>query len=618
MKQIVICDNIGYCSGVRSAIWKSVLSLSAEKPTVIFGNLIHNERVLREISYNHIRLINDIDSIPTGARVIIPAHGITKIDERKIRAITNDVWDMTCPVVVRMRRLLAVLSHDGYQIILFGKRKHPEIVGAVSHSLPGHVLLIEKAEELDSIDWNQPKWAVMSQTTANQDVFENVIQILQKKSLPELAIYRTLCPTVSDRQDNVEVLSRESDVIFVVGDAKSSNTLSLYNKSSLINQKTYLIESNHPYHFDTPLLDIIQKADQVGFLAGTSTPFYCIDEIVEKISLVCSLDKQFQPVLVLFGPTAVGKTECAERVAEALHTEIINCDSMQIYKQLTIGTAKPLYPHPTIPYHMVDMVEPSQRFSVAAYRSRVEPLLRTILQKGKIPIIAGGSYLYISSLIDGLFEMQQTDECKIIRKQLEMKCNLNGLENLYSELQMVDPDASRKISPRDKKRIIRALEVFYVTKHPISQLQKEKTVPLPFFFIKIGLLRNPEDIYVRIHQRARQMEETGIKTEIRSLVEQGYKEDIHYIKAHGYRELMEAYEGKTTWEEAFAEMEKNTRHYVKRQLSWLRQRSDFHLINLNLGSTEEVVQVILNLIQDSQRWLGLPSLQGKNFGLSNL
>jgi len=192
------------------------------------------------------------------------------------------------------------------------------------------------------------------------------------------------------------------------------------------------------------------------------------------------------------------------------------------------------------------------------------------------------------------------------------------LENLYSELQMVDPDASRKISPRDKKRIIRALEVFYVTKHPISQLQKEKTVPLPFFFIKIGLLRNPEDIYVRIHQRARQMEETGIKTEIRSLVEQGYKEDIHYIKAHGYRELMEAYEGKTTWEEAFAEMEKNTRHYVKRQLSWLRQRSDFHLINLNLGSTEEVVQVILNLIQDSQRWLGLPSLQGKNFGLSNL
>ncbi len=604
MKRIVICDNIGYCSGVRNAIWKSVLSLSAEKPTVIYGNLIHNERVLREISYNHIQLINDIGAIPMNSRVIIPAHGITKDDEMRILRITQDVWDMTCPVVVRFRRQLAVLSRDGYQIVLFGKRQHPEIVGAVSHAVPGHVHIIEKVEDLDPIDWNQPKWAVMSQTTANQDVFENVIQILQAKHLPELAIFRTLCPTVSDRQNSVELLSRESDVVLVVGDAKSSNTLSLYNKSHLINQDTYLVESNHPYQFEHLVLGKIHKADQVGFLAGTSTPFYCIDEILEKISLACSPEKKFQPVLVLFGPTAVGKTDCAENLAGILQTEIINCDSMQIYKHMTIGTAKPTFPHPTIPYHMVDILEPNQRFSVAAFRNAADPIIADILKRGKMPIISGGSYLYLTSLIDGLFEMQQAETCMMIRKQLEAQCESRGLDSLYSVLQEVDPEAFSRISSQDKKRIIRALEVYYTTQQPISLLQKEKTIPLPYFFIKIGLVRNPEDLYLRIHERTEQMVKNGLKEEIRFLADQGYRKDIEFIKAHGYRELMEANEGTVTWEDALYTMEKNTRHYVKRQLSWLRQRSDFHLINLNLGNTEEAVKVILTLVQDCTAWLG--------------
>jgi len=185
MKQCKICENIGFCSGVRSAIWKSVLSLSADKPTIIFGNLIHNERVLREIAYNHIRIINDLNQIPPHSRVIIPAHGITRKDEERIRQITQDVVDMTCPVVVRLRKQLASLSDHGYHVVLFGKRKHPEIIGAVSHSKPDYVHIIESVDELEELSLDQPKWAVMSQTTANQDMFENVIRLLQTENQPD-------------------------------------------------------------------------------------------------------------------------------------------------------------------------------------------------------------------------------------------------------------------------------------------------------------------------------------------------------------------------------------------------------------------------------------------------
>lgn len=605
MEHYKICENIGFCSGVRSAIWKSVLSLSPDKPTVIFGNLIHNERVLKEIAYNHIQLINDVASIPPDSRVIIPAHGITKSNEEKIRQITHDVVDMTCPVVVRLRKQLASLSDRGYHVILFGKRKHPEIIGAVSHAKPDYVHIIETVEELDGFEWSHSKWAVMSQTTANQDMFENMIAILQQKNLQELVIFRSLCPTVSDRQNSVEMLANESKVVLVVGDAKSSNTLSLYHKSAIVNSNTYLMETNHPYCLDSIMLSQIKAADQVGFLAGTSSPFYCIEEIIEKIALMSDTKKTFQPVLVLFGPTGVGKTETAEKLAETIQGEIINCDSMQIYRHLNIGTAKPVYPHPTVAYHMVDIVEPSQHYSVAEYRSSVQPKIRSILDQGKIPIIAGGSYLYLVSLIDGLFEMPLSEECKSIRRDLEMEAEQHNLQRLYHTLQEVDPEASLRISQQDKKRIVRALEVYYATRKPISQLQKENTTPLPYFFMKVGLLRNPEEIYQRIHLRTAKMMEDGLKQEIAYLYDHGYQPDIDYIKAHGYRELLQAHEGIITWEEAVIIMEKNTRHYVKRQLSWLRQRSDFHLVNANVGNTEDVVKVILSLLNDCKTWLGV-------------
>lgn len=605
MKQCKICENIGFCSGVRSAIWKSVLSLSADKPTIIFGNLIHNERVLREIAYNHIRIINDLEQIPPHSRVIIPAHGITRKDEERIRQITQDVVDMTCPVVVRLRKQLASLSDHGYHVILFGKRKHPEIIGAVSHAKPDYVHIIESVEELEELSWEQPKWAVMSQTTANQDMFENVIRLLQQKPLQELVVFRSLCPTVSDRQNSVETLSSESEVVLVVGDAKSSNTLSLYNKSATVNPHTYLMESNHPYQLDSKILAEINTAHQVGFLAGTSSPFYCIEEIIEKISLATGTKRTHQPVVVLFGPTGVGKTECAERLAETIHGEIINCDSMQIYRYLTIGTAKPVFPHPTVPYHMVDIMDPRQHYSVAEYRNAVQPIIQSILEKGKTPIVAGGSYLYLLSLIDGLFEMPQPEACKPIRQQLEIECLKNGLDSLYRTLQEIDPEAALRISSQDKKRIIRALEVYYATQKPISQLQKENTTPLPYFFMKIGLLRNPEEIYQRIHLRTLLMIEAGLKKEIAYLYNNGYQQDIDFIKAHGYRELLLAHQGKITWDEAIETMEKNTRHYVKRQLSWLRQRSDFHLVNANVGSVGEVVKVILSLLDDCKTWLGV-------------
>jgi len=201
--------------------------------------------------------------------------------------------------------------------------------------------------------------------------------------------------------------------------------------------------------------------------------------------------------------------------------------------------------------------------------------------------------------------MPQPEACKPIRQRLESEFERSGLEPLYRTLQEIDPEAALRISPQDKKRIIRALEVYYATQKPISQLQKESTIPLPYFFMKIGLLRNPDEIYQRIHLRTKSMIEAGLKQEIAFLYDKGYQQDIDFIKAHGYRELLQAHEGKITWVEAIETMEKNTRHYVKRQLSWLRQRSDFHLVNANVGSVGEVVKVILSLLDDCKTWLGV-------------
>jgi tRNA dimethylallyltransferase len=599
-----ICEDIGFCGGVRSAIWTSVLSVEKGKRVVIFGNLIHNERVLRELSYNHVTIENSLDCITKQMRVIIPAHGITKNDLALLHQKTDDVIDMTCPMVIKLRRNLVHLTEKGYTVILLGKKNHPEIVGAVSFANSQKIIIIENKQDLTNTTLIPGKYAVLSQTTANSTIFKEIVAYLKQLPNVDIEDHNTLCPTVCDRQNFADTLPRESDMVLVIGDSRSSNTLSLFEISKIKNPQTYLIESSVPYHLEPDQINQIKNANHIAILAGTSSPSYTIDELKEYIEQKINPAKPFQPVIVLFGPTAVGKTDTAESLAEKINGEIINCDSMQIYKLMNIGTAKPDLLKTKVPYHLVDLVYPDHHFSAAEYRKLAGEKIASILSRHKTPIIAGGSYLYLESLVDGLFEMDNSPHQKEIRSQIEQRIRQDGLESVFSQLQRIDPIAAGHINQNDQKRITRALEVFESTGEPISKLQKEKTIPLPYFFIKIGLVRSLPQLYKRINQRVDNMMMEGVLDEVRLLIDLGYASDIEYIKAHGYRELISALQEKITMPEAIEIMKLNTRHYSKRQMSWLRQRSDFHLLNLDAGSPSEMISSISSMIQTIKELLG--------------
>lgn len=598
-----ICEDIGFCGGVRSAIWTSVLSVEKGKEVVIFGNLIHNERVLRELAYNHITIEKNPENVSTHARVIIPAHGITKDTLAVLHEKTTDVIDMTCPMVIKLRRNLVHLTEKGFTVILLGKKNHPEIVGVVSFANSTKVIIVENLEEMVSCALKPDKYALLSQTTANSSVFASIVNYLKSIQSLELEIHHTLCPTVCDRQQYANSLPEESEIVLVIGDNRSSNTLSLYEISKKKNTNTFLVESSAPYFLPDKTIQLIKQSTQVAVLAGTSSPSYTIDEVKEYINLKIKPTNSFCPVIVLFGPTSVGKTETAEKLAEKLDGEIINCDSMQIYQLMNIGTAKPDLNHTKIRYHLVDIVTPDHHFSAAKYRKLVEEKLVDIIARKKVPIIAGGSYLYLESVIDGLFEMDFSPLSLTIKNNLEERSVKEGLAVLFEELKRVDPTAASHINPNDHKRIIRALEVFQTTGQPISKLQSEKTIPLPYFFIKFGLVRSMNHLYDRINRRVEQMMKDGVLTEVQSLIDRGYSDDIEYIKAHGYRELIQALHHKISLPEALEQMKLNTRHYSKRQMSWLRQRSDFHLLNLDAGSGEETIKSIELMIQSIKELL---------------
>ncbi|MDD4614401.1 MAG: tRNA (adenosine(37)-N6)-dimethylallyltransferase MiaA, partial [Caldisericia bacterium] len=487
------------------------------------------------------------------------------------------------------------LYHICDLVILLERKNHTEIVGAISFSQKDKILVIESLEDLQSstifrntlLTHPQCNIGLISQTTASSNVFFNIQQWLQAKTDLSLTVMNTLCPTVIKRQKNAEKYARLSDAIIVVGDRRSSNTYSLYEIALSINSQSYFIPSNST--IEEKEKKYLQKAQSISILAGTSSPYYVLDETLESLHQTISEQPSKKPVVVMYGPTAVGKTSFTERFAKKYSCEIINFDSMQVYEHLYIGTARPKQEDSSIPQHLFGYVNPRNRITVAAYQKKAISTIQDVLQRNRIPILVGGSYLYVSSLIDGLFDMKPDTNSKEVRETLSQENQEIGLYEMYNRLLAVDPEAAQRIHANDQKRILRALEVYELTGKPISLLQKESTEKAPFFFVKFGLLRNPEEIYSRIHRRTKNMFENGLLEEVQWLLDQGYKEAIYEIKAHGYRECIEYLEGKMPYEATIELMEKNTRHYAKRQLTWLRQRSDFHLLNLDACSDVETI-----------------------------
>ena len=287
-------------------------------------------------------------------------------------------------------------------------------------------------------------------------------------------------------------------------------------------------------------------------------------------------------IIVITGPTASGKTWLAVELARRYNGEVVSADSMQIYRRMDIGTAKPTRSEMRgVPHHMLDVADPEEDFSVARYVQLAVPCIKDILSRGRLPILAGGTGLYIDSLLSGRTFAAFSPE-NPLRRELEEQFAQEGGEAMLAELARVDPDSARKLHPNDAKRIIRALEVYRSTGRTIAQHNREtQALPNRYDPLYIGLaFRDREDMKRRIDQRVDQMMEDGLLDEVRALKERGCTRDMVSMQGLGYQELLAYLEGEYPLEEAVRLIKRDTRHFAKRQLTWFRRERDVRWLKL--------------------------------------
>ena len=285
------------------------------------------------------------------------------------------------------------------------------------------------------------------------------------------------------------------------------------------------------------------------------------------------------PIVVVAGPTASGKTRLAVALAHRLDGEVLSCDSMQIYRGMDVGTAKPTQAEmESIPHHMLDVVEPEEPFSVGRYVAMADPILQGILERGKACILCGGTGLYADSLLLGrdFAPLPQTGR----REALEAQARREGIGPLLEQLQAVDPEAAARLCPGDQKRIIRALEIYLETGKTKTQHDRETQArPPKYEALWLGLtFADRADLYRRIDQRVEQMLRDGLVEELTGLLARGLPPGATSLQAIGYKEPMAALRGEISLEEAIARVKQESRRYAKRQLTWLRRNEQIHWI----------------------------------------
>jgi tRNA dimethylallyltransferase len=277
-----------------------------------------------------------------------------------------------------------------------------------------------------------------------------------------------------------------------------------------------------------------------------------------------------QPLVVVAGPTAVGKTAAAINLAEKLNGEIISGDSMQVYKGMDIGTAKITdKERQKIPHHLIDILNPDTPFSAADFKYRAEKAVTSIHDRGKLPILAGGTGMYIQSLIYD-YSFHHTKEDEAYRLILEAAYKEQGAKYLHTMLEKKDPEAAASVHINNVRRIIRALEIIHVTGQPLHTEEEKKKIS-PYNFTLIGLTMNRDQLYERINKRVDIMIESGLTAEVKKLVDQGYEHSTA-MRAIGYKEMIPYIKGDISLEEAAANLKQNSRRYAKRQLTWFRNK----------------------------------------------
>jgi len=275
-------------------------------------------------------------------------------------------------------------------------------------------------------------------------------------------------------------------------------------------------------------------------------------------------------VVILLGPTGVGKSRLAIEWAEELGGEIISADSMQVYRYMDIGTAKPtLGDQKRVRHHLIDLVTPDQPFHAALYRTLGRKAIDQLYQ-GKKPIwVVGGTGLYIKTLTQGLFSSPKIDPH--VRESLKQEAKEKGADALYGRLKEVDPNTAIRLHPNDLFRIIRALEVFDSTGAPISFYREQHRFgERPYLTLKMGLEMDRDMLYRRIEERVNQMLEKGFLQEVEKLMEVGYGPELKPMQGLGYKQMVQFLSKEIKWDEAVGQMKRDTRHYAKRQLTWFK------------------------------------------------
>ncbi|MCS7228538.1 MAG: tRNA (adenosine(37)-N6)-dimethylallyltransferase MiaA [Candidatus Kryptonium sp.] len=285
-------------------------------------------------------------------------------------------------------------------------------------------------------------------------------------------------------------------------------------------------------------------------------------------------------VLAIVGPTASGKTKLSLIVADKINGEIISADSRQVYKYMDIGTAKPTKEErERIKHYFIDELTPDQEFNAGIFGERGREIIEDIFSRGKIPIIVGGSGLYVKSLIDGFFQGPSANW--ELREILYNKAKELGSEALYEELKKVDPESAQKIHPNNLKRIVRALEVYYLTGKPISQLQKEEKPEINFKTIQVGLNWNRKKLYQQIEKRVDEMIKQGLIDEVKNLRALGYDRNLNSLQTVGYKEVFDYLDGLISYDQMIYLIKRNSRRYAKRQLTWFKQDKRIIWINVD-------------------------------------
>lgn len=308
-----------------------------------------------------------------------------------------------------------------------------------------------------------------------------------------------------------------------------------------------------------------------------------------------------KPLIILTGPTAVGKTKASIGLAKALNGEIISADSMQIYKSMDIGSAK-IRPEEMqgIRHYLINALEPDEEFHVVRFQELAKKAMEEIYARGKIPIVVGGTGFYIQALLYDI-DFTESREDTIYRKELELLAKTKGADYLHQMLRKVDEKAAENIHANNVKRVIRALEFYKETGERISEhneQERQKTSPYEFCYFVLNDER--AHLYERISDRIDQMLDDGLLDEVKSLKEKGYTKDLVSMQGLGYKEILDYLDGNCTLEEAIYILKRDTRHFAKRQLTWFRRERDVIWISKNDYAYDEnrILEAMLQTIRE--------------------